>query len=66
MMIYLLEDDGSIRKLVVYALESQGYQAAGFETPGDFWAAMDGEKREQLLRGWKRAVDAVLYWAKDE
>ena len=49
MMIYLLEDDGSIRKLVVYALESQGYQAAGFETPGDFWAAMDGEKPELVL-----------------
>ncbi len=49
MMIYLLEDDGSIRKLVVYALESQGYQASGFETPGDFWAAMDGEKPELVL-----------------
>ena len=32
-MIYLLEDDDSIRKLVVYALESQGFEAHGFETP---------------------------------
>ena len=32
-MIYLLEDDDSIRKLVVYALESQGFQAEGFDTP---------------------------------
>ena len=29
-MIYLLEDDDSIRKLVIYALESQGFTAAGF------------------------------------
>ena len=40
-MIYLLEDDDSIRKLVVYALESQGYQAAGFDTPEHFWKAME-------------------------
>ena len=39
-MIYLLEDDDSIRKLVVYALESQGYQAKGFAQPSEFWAAM--------------------------
>ena len=40
-MIYLLEDDDSIRKLVVYALESQGFQALGFDTPERFWEAMD-------------------------
>lgn len=39
-MIYLLEDDDSIRKLVIYALESQGYQAKGFSRPGEFWKAM--------------------------
>jgi DNA-binding response OmpR family regulator len=39
-MIYLLEDDDSIRKLVIYALESQGYQARGFSLPGEFWEAM--------------------------
>ena len=39
-MIYLLEDDDSIRKLVIYALESQGYEAEGFSLPADFWAAM--------------------------
>ena len=39
-MIYLLEDDDSIRKLVIYALESQGYEAAGFSVPADFWDAM--------------------------
>lgn len=39
-MIYLLDDDDSIRKLVIYALESQGFQAMGFSLPSDFWAAM--------------------------
>ena len=48
-MLYLLEDDDSIRKLVVYALESQGYQAEGFETPGLFWQAMELQKPELVL-----------------
>ena len=48
-MIYLLEDDDSIRKLVVYALESQGYQAEGFEAPGLFWQAMERRKPEMVL-----------------
>ena len=39
-MIYLLEDDDSIRKLVVYALESQKLATEGFATPEVFWAAM--------------------------
>ena len=33
--IYLLEDDDSIRKLVIYALGSQGYEAQGFDRPSD-------------------------------
>lgn len=39
--IYLLEDDDSIRKLVTYALGSQGYEALGFERPSLFWKAME-------------------------
>ena len=39
-MIYLLEDDDSIRKLVIYGLESQGYEAQGFELPSLFWKAV--------------------------
>lgn len=30
-MIYLVEDDESIRELVVYTLKSQGMDAKGFE-----------------------------------
>ena len=36
-MIYLLEDDDSIRKLVIYALESQGFKAVGYAEPNAFW-----------------------------
>ena len=32
-MIYLLEDDDSIRKLVLYGLDSQGFQAKGLHFP---------------------------------
>ena len=48
-MIYLLEDDDSIRKLVVYALASQGYEAEGFELPGLFWKALERQLPELVL-----------------
>jgi two-component system alkaline phosphatase synthesis response regulator PhoP len=48
-MIYLLEDDESIRKLVVYALRSQGADAEGFEDGEAFWAAMKREKPDLVL-----------------
>jgi two-component system alkaline phosphatase synthesis response regulator PhoP len=42
-MIYFLEDDNSIRELVVYTLSSTGFEAKGFPKPRDFWAAMEQE-----------------------
>ena len=39
-MIYLLEDDDSIRDLVIYTLQSQGMEAKGFPRPSAFWEAM--------------------------
>lgn len=42
-MIYLLEDDDSIRDLVVYTLMSQGMQARGFSLPSEFWQAVREE-----------------------
>ena len=48
-MIYLLEDDDSIRKLVVYGLQGQGYEAQGFALPSEFWRAMDAQLPELLL-----------------
>ncbi|MDR1481302.1 MAG: response regulator transcription factor [Synergistaceae bacterium] len=39
-MIYLVEDDASIRELVVYTLQNTGFEASGFSSGRDFWAAM--------------------------
>ena len=47
-MIYLLEDDGSIRDFVLYALNGQGMEAVGFERPSEFWAAL-AERMPDLL-----------------
>ena len=48
-MIYFLEDDPSIRKLVIYTLNSQGMEAEGFELPSQFWAAMERETPSLVL-----------------
>ena len=48
-MIYLLEDDESIRKLVIYALESQGYEARGFESPDQFRKAVERQIPELAI-----------------
>ena len=48
-MIYLLEDDDSIRELVTYTLNSQRMEARGFSKPSEFWAAMEEEVPSLLL-----------------
>lgn len=48
-MIFLLEDDDSIRKLVIYALESQGFQVTGFSEPRPFWDEMQNALPDLLL-----------------
>lgn len=48
-MIYLLEDDDSIRKLVIYTLGSQGFEARGFERPSLFWQAVESAVPELVL-----------------
>lgn len=40
-MIYLLEDDGSIRNFVEYALNNSGLETRGFDRPSEFWREMD-------------------------
>lgn len=42
-MIYLVEDDHSIQKLVIYTLMSQGFEAKGFALPSEFDKAMAQE-----------------------
>lgn len=39
-MIYLLEDDQSIRELVCYTLTKNELCATGFSTPSEFWEGM--------------------------
>lgn len=39
-MIYVLEDDDNIRKLVLYALQVSGFEARGFDRPSAFFGAM--------------------------
>jgi two-component system alkaline phosphatase synthesis response regulator PhoP len=48
-LIYLLEDDESIRELVIYTLNSQGMEARGFSKPSEFWDAMKKEVPSLLL-----------------
>lgn len=48
-MIYLVEDDSSIRELVVYTLNSTGLEAKGFEKPSEFWQAMQEEKPSLVM-----------------
>ncbi len=48
-MIYLVEDDDSIRELVTYTLRSTGMEAKGFSTPSEFWSAMEKKLPELIL-----------------
>ena len=48
-MIYLVEDDNSIRELVAYTLQSAGFSAEGFEKPSAFWSAMEKELPSLIL-----------------
>ena len=48
-MIYLVEDDDSIRKLVSYALKSQGFEVCGFALPHLFREALSRQLPELVL-----------------
>ena len=48
-MIYFVEDDNSIRKLVLYSLTSAGMEAEGFARPGEFWSALDRQIPQVVL-----------------
>lgn len=47
-MIYVLEDDESIRELIIYTLNGQNMQAKGFGTPSEFWDVVH-EKTPSLV-----------------
>lgn len=48
-MIYILEDDDNIRKLVSYALVREGFEAEGFPTPKKFYKAMEKKQPDLIL-----------------
>jgi len=48
-MIWCVEDDTSIRDIEVYALNSTGFDARGFEDGISFWAALQAEQPELVV-----------------
>lgn len=48
-MIYCVEDDANIRELVVYTLQSTGFEARGFEDGKPFLKALEEELPELIL-----------------
>lgn len=48
-MIFCVEDDASIRKLIVYTLESTGFDAMGFEDGASFFEAVSNELPELVI-----------------
>ena len=48
-MIFCVEDDANIRKLVVYTLESTGFEARGFEEGKSFFEAICEELPELVI-----------------
>jgi len=48
-MIYFVEDDNSIRELVLYTLNNAGYETKGFDRPSAFWRGIDEEIPDLIL-----------------
>ena len=48
-MIWCVEDDASIRDIEVYALQSTGFEAKGFEDGQVFWDALQKEVPELVI-----------------
>ena len=48
-MIWCVEDDASIRDIEVYALQSTGFEARGFEDGKEFWNALQAETPELVV-----------------
>lgn len=48
-MIYYVEDDMNIRDLTIYALRQAGFEAVGFESAAEFYAAVRKQVPEMVL-----------------
>ncbi len=48
-MIYYVEDDSSIRDLMLYTLKASGFEARGFADSRDFWEALKERTPDLIL-----------------
>ena len=48
-MVFCVEDDGNIRELVVYTLNTTGMEARGFENGSELMKALASEMPELVL-----------------
>ena len=48
-MIYCLEDDNSIRDLMIYTLKASGFEAEGFESSEPFWARLKENQPDLIM-----------------
>lgn len=48
-MIYCVEDDNGIRNLMLYTLNTSGFEAKGFPDSAEFWKVLEEEKPELIL-----------------
>lgn len=48
-MIYCVEDDRTIRDLMVYTLKASGFEAEGFESDASFWPAVQTQLPELII-----------------
>ena len=55
-MIYIVEDDASIRELEQYALQTNGYEARGCEDGASFWAALRTAKKNLEVKYNKNPI----------
>ncbi len=53
-LIYVVEDDESVRELETYAISGSGHEAAGFAEPKSFYAAL-GKRKPDLV-----VIDVML------
>lgn len=48
-MIYCVEDDASIRDLMIYTLSASGFEAMGFSESGAFWSALSAKTPKLVI-----------------
>ena len=48
-MIFCVEDDTSSRELMIYTLNSAGFDAKGFPESTEFWKALETETPELIM-----------------